>query len=1512
MTISGGPDFAYRLCLDRISAAQLDELDLSTWRVAYTGAEPVRHDTMDAFIERYVPVGFCAGAVYPCYGLAEATLLVTGGRRGDGMLVQHFDSEALARRQVMPDTNGVAQVSCGVVPSEHALAIIDPLTGNIAADGSVGEIWAAGESIAAGYWNKARETAEAFVERDGQRWLRTGDLGFVHDGQLFVAGRLKDMIIVRGHNLYPQDIERAVEAEVEAVRKGRVAAFAVTIDGVEGIGIAAEVSRGLQKLIPPQALMDALSVTISEQCGEAPKAVVLLNPGALPKTSSGKLQRSACRQGYVERSLDAYALFENGMSVAGVGAVSESVSATGAEIQDELTRALTDIWRDVLGHDVARQYADKAHFFALGGNSLSAVQLVARVAQQWAVELPVGQVFEQPRLQQQTELIRASVKSGIRLSLPVIPVLPAERRVAALPLSSAQRRQWFLWKFDPHSTAYHIQLALRISGAVNIDAMRTAVAGLAARHESLRTVFRARPDGEVEQFVLTDATLELDVVDLRDEASGEREIRAAAVLRTLHTKPFNLTSGPLIRAALVRVNDRQQILALAMHHIVSDGASMQILLDELVGLYRNACEGAPALPTPQLQYADFAAWQQDSPEVERHQRQQAYWLKQLAVADGAAQPVLALPADRPRQAVARYRAGQHSFALSQELLAGLRQATEQHGVTQFMLLLTAFQTLLYRYTGQQDIRVGVPVANRTRAELQGIVGFFVNTLVIRNRIGSRKCLSEILVQAKDAVLGAQTHQDFPFEQLVEALQPERSLAHSPLFQVLFNYLREDYRAVQQVPDWSVAAEPVAALDAQFELSVELREHKDGGVRVTLVYAEDLFDAVTMERFALHYIAMLNALARHAEVAVADVELLTAEDRGQLAQWSRNDEALADGQIVHRLFEQQVLRSPDAIALCFGDARLRYGELNARANRLAHHLVGLQVKPGALVGIAMERSVEMVVGLLAILKAGAVYVPIDPEYPSDRIAYMLADSGVRLVLTQRHVRNSLPAVAGLELIDVDTFDFQQGSDANPNIALHGESLVYVIYTSGSTGRPKGAANRHRSVCNRLLWGQQHQPLDVNDTVLQKTPFSFDISFWEFFWPLTTGARLALAGPGEHRDPQRLVALINQYEITTIHFVPSMLQAFMAFDGVAKCQGLKRIICSGEALPASLQTLVLNAFPDATLLNLYGPTEAAIEVAYWDCTDKDALAVPIGRPIAGLSTHVLDDELNEVPRGVAGELHLGGLGLARGYWQRPGLTAERFVADPARNVGERLYRTGDLVRWRSDGQLEYLGRIDHQVKIRGFRIELGEVEAELREQPTVREAVVVAHEGTSGTRLVAYVSPHAEEVLDSAHLKAALATTLPDYMIPSAIIVLDNLPLNSNGKVDRKALPAPELSVRAPYEMPAGEIAKALAAIWAEILGVERVSASDNFFDLGGHSLHLVKVQALLELRLQAGLSTLDLFKHPTVSALAQRIEQGGDDSAQAATQKESDVAQRRRAAMLQRKRAVSTPKAERIV
>ncbi|PAU75284.1 amino acid adenylation domain-containing protein [Halomonas salipaludis] len=1033
--------------------------------------------------------------------------------------------------------------------------------------------------------------------------------------------------------------------------------------------------------------------------------------------------------------------------------------------------------------------------------------------------------------------------------------------------SYAQLRQWFLWRLDPQSSAYHITGALTLKGSLDTEALRGSFADLVSRHEALRTAFRDDGEGGMMQVVQAESNVAWCEVELGHMPKDEREAAIENQLDRLCNDPFDLEQGPLLRVGLLRLAEEQHLLVVVMHHIISDGRSMQLIIDEFAADYSARMTGEawqpPALP---IQYADYAVWQRQWMEAGEKERQLAYWQAEL----GDEHPILQLSTDRPRRNDGQYHAARHAIVLPASVVSRLRQQAQAKGATLFMMLLTGFQSLLYRYTGQEDIRVGVPIANRHRTETQGVVGFFVNTQVLRNPLNGRLSLAKALEQGKRAALGAQEHQDLPFEQLVEALQPERSLSHTPLFQVMFNHQRQDYGALQTLPGLELSNWPLNKGEAQFELTLDVMERTDGCIETSFVYAQELFDLTTIERLAQHYTAILQALTETPECALGDIELLDQGEQRRLQEWGESSQRYHDSSPIHHLVERQAEATPETEALVFDDQSLSYAELNARANQLAHYLIGLGVQPETRVGIAMERSIEMVVGLLGILKAGGAYVPLDPDYPSERLAYMVDDSGIELLLTQQPLRDTLPVADGLNVIELDRLDVAHHASTNPDVALHGENLAYVIYTSGSTGWPKGAANRHRALSNRLAWMQDAYRLTADDAVLQKTPFSFDVSVWEFFWPLMQGAQLVMAPPGAHREPAQLVELIRTHKITTLHFVPSMLQAFLAHGEVEACTSLTRVVCSGEALPAELQNQVFARMPHTALYNLYGPTEAAIDVTHWTCRDDGRSQVAIGQPIAGVRTYVLDGDLNLTPPGVAGELYLGGVGLARGYLHRPDLSAERFIADPL-TEGERLYRTGDLVRWREDGQLEYLGRLDHQVKIRGLRIELGEIEAELLSRPEVREAVVVAQESSGGSRLVAYVVPQADSELDTSSLREALGQRLPDYMVPGVVVALEALPLNANGKVDRKALPDPELASGSQYAPPQGEVEEALVEIWSEVLGVEQVGRHDNFFELGGHSLLALKVLEKMRHRgLTAEVRTL--FQCPELAAFTQALTQ----------------------------------------
>ncbi|MFL1420097.1 amino acid adenylation domain-containing protein, partial [Pseudomonas fildesensis] len=1059
-------------------------------------------------------------------------------------------------------------------------------------------------------------------------------------------------------------------------------------------------------------------------------------------------------------------------------------------------------------------------------------------------------------LEKRQLFLQALQKEGVDFSRFPIPAgVEAQDRQA---LSYAQQRMWFLWQLDPASGAYNLPGAVRLKGALNSSAMEHAFASLVARHETLRTVFQRQADERLLQVAVEPSLLveQLDFSAL-DTAAREQAVNEAATRQSL--LPFDLENGPLLRVQLLKLDEQEHVLLLTLHHIVSDGWSMNVLIDEFIRFYdAHERNEAPQLPPLPIQYSDYALWQRRWLEAGEQARQLEYWQARL----GDEHPVLELPTDHPRPAMPSYQGTRHNFAIDPALAVQLRRCAQKHNVTLFMLLLGAFNVLLHRYTGQGDIRIGVPIANRNRSEVEGLIGFFVNTQVLRTKLTGQTRVAELLQGIKEHALGAQDHQELPFERLVEALKVERSLSHTPLFQVMYNHqpVVADIASVSTASGLELALVEWQGRTTQFDLTLDTYE-KSGTLHAALTYANDLFDAPSIERMARHWISLLQAMVADGEQRVGELPMLAADEQHMLVHaWNQTAEAYPTERGIHHLIEDQVQRTPDAPALVFGATTLTYAQLDARANQLAHALREQGVGPDTLVGICVERSLEMVIGLLAILKAGGAYVPLDPEYPRERLAYMIEDSGIALLLSQHSLLSLLPT-EGIRVVALDQVaGWLDGySSESPKVTLGALNLAYVIYTSGSTGKPKGAGNSHRALVNRLCWMQQAYGLAASDAVLQKTPFSFDVSVWEFFWPLMTGARLVVAAPGEHREPARLIETIGQHAITTLHFVPSMLQAFIHEPGVQACASLKRIVCSGEALPLDAQNQVFTKLPNASLYNLYGPTEAAIDVTHWTCVDEGADSVPIGRPIANLGTYVLDAQLNPVPAGVSGELYLGGTGLARSYHRRPALTAERFVPSPFVN-GERLYRSGDRVRQRADGVIEYLGRLDHQVKLRGLRIELGEIETRLMQHPSVREAVVLVQ---GGKQLVAYLVLEDEAPTD---LKAWLLSSLPEYMVPTHMVPLAKLPVTANGKLDRKALPLPDAAPQQAFIAPENALQKALAAIWSDVLGVEQVGLEDNFFELGGDSI--ISIQVVSRAR-QAGirLSPRDLFQYQSVRSLA---------------------------------------------
>ena len=910
-----------------------------------------------------------------------------------------------------------------------------------------------------------------------------------------------------------------------------------------------------------------------------------------------------------------------------------------------------------------------------------------------------------------------------------------EDDVYVFPASLGQQRLWFLNQLEPASPFYNVSRTIRLNGNLRIDLLERALNAIVARHEVLRTRF-ATEGGNLVQIIAADADLSLNVIDLTDVPEDQKEDAAQKFIKQQAETPFDLAQGPMLRAQLLKLDTTQHLLLLTMHHIVTDGWSNEILLRELTTFYQAFVDGHVAsLPDLPIQYADFAGWQRELLQGEFLEKQLGYWRKQLE----GAPAMLELPTYQPRPPIQTFRGARQTAVLSATLTSQLKELSRSEGVTLFMTLLATFQLLLHRHSGSDDIVVGSPIANRNRSELEGLIGFFVNTLVLRTDCSGNPSFRELLQRVKRVALEGYSYQDVPFDRLVEQLKPERSLSYSPLFQVTFA-LQERRKSTLNLAGLELSWQEVDRGSAKFDLALFVSE-TDEDLRCILEYDTDLFQDVVIRAMLEHFQNLLQTVVADPGHRIDDLPMLSTAELSEVMAMTRGGRLAESPQTtVHEFFEAQVRRTPGATALVYEGEKLTYRELNAKANQVAHCLRRAGVGPETLVGICLERSLELVIGLLGILKAGGAYVPLDPTYPAERLRVIVAEAGISVVVTAERFRKLLPLAEVKSIsVDADWSEIADASAENPTNDTVPGNLAYVIYTSGSTGTPKGSMIPHEGICNRLLWMQETYQLTAADSVLQKTPFTFDVSVWEFFWPLLTGARLVLARPGAQGDSQYLVDLIQREEITTLHFVPSMLAAFLEDSGVSECRSLKRVICSGEALPYELKERFGKRLP-AELHNLYGPTEASVDVTAWDCgSELDRPIVPIGRPIANTQIYVLDDNLHPVPVGVRGELYIGGIQLARGYLRRAELTAERFIPNPFEE-GTRLYRTGDLARYLADGNVEYLGRTDHQVKIRGFRIELGEIEAALNEHPVVQNAAVIAREARSGSKqLVAYVVP-----------------------------------------------------------------------------------------------------------------------------------------------------------------------------
>jgi amino acid adenylation domain-containing protein len=1476
---SGGPNFAYELCVAKTTPEQREGLDLSSWRVAFNGAEPVRQETLELFARAFAPHGFRREALFPCYGLAETTLIVSGPAKDAPHVHLPFRAEELTRNRAVeaaPDEEGAREmVGCGRILGDQEVRIVDAETLSACPAGQVGEIWVAGPSVARGYWNRPEESEHTFGARtaDGSGpFLRTGDLGFLWKDELYITGRLKDLIIIRGSNHYPQDLELTVERAHPALRPGGGAAFSVEVSGEERLVVVQEIQREHRRADIGE-IAAAVRRAVAEEHEVQLWALALIRPGSLPKTTSGKIQRRQSRADFLAGDLALIGEWREGGTNGGAIPLDEPAELrTREDVEGWLAARLAPL-TGVPAAEIVPTQAIVDHAL----DSLKAIELMHGIEARTGVSLPMESFFG--------GLTLAEVADRIAAELFAAPATADAARALDLqaegdevgdhPLSDGQRALWFLWRLEPASPAYNLSAAVGIPGEVDPRFLRAGFQALVDRHPALRTTFTVGPGGEPVQRVAEAAAVDFRTIEARSWTADDLRARLDAEA----LRPFDLEAGPLLRVRLYRTRS-EAVLLLSLHHIVGDFWSLAVMARELGALLAGT-----ELPALDLRYTDWVRWQGRRLAGSEGERLLIWWQERL----GGDLPVLDLPADRPRPPVQTYGGDTVSLRIDPERTARLEALGRGHQATLFMTLLAGFQALLHRRTGQPDVLVGAPAAGRGRARLAGIVGYFVNPVVLRSDLVDDFKFSDFLERTRRSVLGAFEHQDYPFPALVERLQPRRDPSRSPVFQAMF--------ALQSAPALGNGSEgsldafavgeegaevvvgglrmrhlPLTQKIAQFDVTLSVGQ-VNGGLVATLDYNTDLFDRITAERLIAAWGTLLGAAVKEPARRISELPALSGEERRQvLTQWAGGWTVPAPGAeisadaLVHELFEAQVARVPNAIAAVHGDAgdqRWTYRELDARAEAVASHLRGLGVGMEDLVGLCADRTPELLAGLLGVLKTGAAYMPLDPEVPEERRAWMAERAGARVVLTGEDLTPRPP---------LPSHSLPPGEGAPPPRASN--AAACLIYTSGSTGEPKGVILTHRNLTGLIASFLSSYTPGPGDAILPLTSVASASFVGEVLPALASGAAVVLPSKEETLDFEKLTGLIARTGVTILSTVPSLVAGLNAIH--ERLPKLRLLLSGGEALSAGDVDRLLGT---AAVVNGYGLTETSICSTIYRLRAEDfgtGLPIPIGRPVQGHRLYVLDERLDTRPAGTPGELFVAGEGLSRGYHGNPAQTAERFLPDPYAEGG-RMYRTGDRARWRSDGLLEYLGRVDQQVKIRGFRIELGEIESVLGLHPAVQEGAVVVREETGEKRLAAYVVFRPGEERPVSELLAYLRGKLPEPMIPAAFVPLEALPLSANGKLDVRALPAPEQvrpELQQTFVAPRGDLERIIAEIWREALKVEKVGVHDNFFDLGGHSLLLTRVhgrlkEVLAEKGVPAGesLSLVDFFRAPTISALA---------------------------------------------
>ncbi len=1482
---SGAPNFAYEMCVSKITPEECDSIDLSSWTVAFNGAEPVHPETLDRFAARFGSYGFRRDVFLPCYGLAEASLIVSGGPKPNQPSQYVADARALEAHRVQPSSDEHAPVrvvaGCGAPVADTQIRIVDPDTLFECGRGEIGEVWISGPAVASGYWNQPERTAATFHARlpgSSDTFLRTGDLGFLADGELYITGRLNDLIIIRGQNYHPEDIEWTVQQRFPELRMGAVAAFSVQVESEERLAIMIERERNARVDASTQieAARDAVAACHEVQ----PYAVLLVNMGRIPKTSSGKVKRHACAAEFMAGTIEA-------LSTSIFVALDDEpaplpLNREGVLLEDEggrlalIERAVADRLARMLGEGAVDT---NRTLTSAGLDSLLAVRLKAWVESAFGLDLPATELLDSMTVSR----LAGRILEGLNAGEHPPALIEAEPAVGVHQVSHNQQTLWFFHHIYPASAAYNITRGIRIRGPLDRARLHHVWQSLIDRHSALRTTFSGvGPDAK--QYVHARASVWFHQEDAGGWSDGQLAVRAQEEAE----RPFDLEQGPVLRVHLFARSREEHLMLVSVHHIAIDLRSFGVLLREFQALYA----GEP-LREPGLQFTDYLRWHDGLLRGQGGRGVTSYWERKLEKTPS----YLDLRTDMPRPVARSFEGAECRFSFDAQLSARIHEICRSYGVTSSHLLLAGFQVLLFRYTRQSEFLVGMPSAARNRPELAEVVGYISNIVPIWASIDGAALFTDFLKQTRREALEGFANDDYPFSLIAERLHQGKDMSRPPIA-VVFAYHdaahfdRDSSLAAfsveceethLSVADLELSAMPIEQRTAQFDITLTMADAGEQ-FRGVLNYDRALFEPETILCMRRHFTTLLDAIVAAPRTRIRDLPMLDYAEREDLLRGDAIDVKYEITRCLHESFAERALLVPDSVAASCGVGCLTYAELDARANQLAHHLIRFGAGPETRVALYLDRSLDMLVAILAVLKTGAAYVPIDVSNPPERIAYVLDDARACALITESALRDATASRQIHRVILDDEWDtVKRLPVSNLEARVVPENAAYVIYTSGSTGRPKGVTVTHANVARLLKATKQWFDFGRDDVWTMFHSYAFDFSVWEIWPSLIYGGLVVIVPYAISRSPRDFLALLAGERVTMLSQTPSAFGELMSAEdgGEGRELALRFVIFGGEALdPRSLRPWFERHGEDGVhFVNMYGITETTVHVTYCPLSQAEALGAGgsrIGRAIPDLRAFVLDEHLRPAPTGVEGELYIAGAGLARGYLNQPSLTALRFLPNPfAARKGERLYRSGDLARQSTTGDLEYLGRLDHQVKVRGFRIEPSEIEAALAEHPDVQDSIIVPDQrGRDGCRLVAYVVPRLASAPSGGELRAFLARKLPDYMIPASFVRIEAIPLTVNGKLDRGALPAPARvrpELREDYVSPRTSLEEVLASHWASLLDLDRIGIHDNFFELGGHSLMLARLAAELQDIFPTSTPMLSLiFQNPAVAGLAESI------------------------------------------